>query len=256
VLAAFIVRVVGDGKKPGKAEQVAPALNPALHEMPPLAIAALRRELRMMGDRVREQLDLVIQATLAGKTIDTGLVQEREQLIDRHHAEIIHFAGQLLQVESAVDIRMAAVNLVEAADYLESLADLIEKELLPLYERQRASGISLSPGSGERLRAFAVAVSAALDRSLKAVEDADEALAGEILDAKPELRRLERAVLDLEAFPNDGDSRPRIARAPLERELAESLRRTYSLVRRFVRVGTGLLRTEMDRETTVLPPGP
>ena len=31
----------------------------------------------------------------------------------------------------------------------------------------------------------------------------------------------------------------------LERELTESLRRVFSLVRRFVRVGTGLLRTEM-----------
>jgi hypothetical protein len=31
----------------------------------------------------------------------------------------------------------------------------------------------------------------------------------------------------------------------LERDLSESLRRTYSLIRRFVRVGTGLLRADM-----------
>ena len=33
----------------------------------------------------------------------------------------------------------------------------------------------------------------------------------------------------------------------LERELTESLRRAYSLVRRFVRVGTGLLRSDMEK---------
>ena len=32
----------------------------------------------------------------------------------------------------------------------------------------------------------------------------------------------------------------------LERELTESLRRAYSLVRRFVRLGTGLLRADME----------
>ena len=37
----------------------------------------------------------------------------------------------------------------------------------------------------------------------------------------------------------------------MERDLAESLRRAYSLVRRLVRVGTGLLRTEMDHPDAV-----
>jgi hypothetical protein len=83
-------------------------------------------------------------------------------------------------------------------------------------------------------------------RALKAVADADEALARGILDSKPELRRLERAVLDLDSSTGDTDARPRFARGPLERALAESLRRAYSLVRRLVRVGTGLLRADMD----------
>jgi hypothetical protein len=42
----------------------------------------------------------------------------------------------------------------------------------------------------------------------------------------------------------------RVVRSPMERELAESLRRAYSLVRRLVRVGTGLLRAEIDRPDT------
>jgi len=81
-------------------------------------------------------------------------------------------------------------------------------------------------------------VSGELQRALDAVENADHAMARRVLDAKPELRRLERALRDAD---------PRVERAASEREIAETLRRAYSLVRRLVTVGTGLLRADMDR---------
>jgi phosphate:Na+ symporter len=251
LLAALIVRVVGEGPKPKELEQVAPALNPVLYEMPPLAIDAIRREVSLLGERVREQLDLAMAAIFSGRPVDAGSVETRERLLDKHHAQIVHYAEHLLQQELARETGLVAVNLVEAADYLEALGDLVEKELIPIYERQRASGASLSPDSADRLRAFAAAVSGELHRSLTAVGEADEVLARGILDAKPELRRLERAIFDFELAPGDADARIRVVRIPMERDLAESLRRAYSLVRRLVRVGTGLLRTEMDHPNAV-----
>lgn len=238
VLAALIVRIVGDGPRPREPEQVATALNAVLYEMPPLALDAVRRELAALGQRVREQLDLAMAAILAGKDIAVGPLQSREQLIDRHHAEIVHYVQHLLQQELAADTGMTAVDLVEAADYLESLGDLVEKELVPLYERQRAADTAASPDSMARLAEFATAVSGELQRALDAVENADHAMARRVLDAKPELRRLERALRDAD---------PRVERAVSEREIAETLRRAYSLVRRLVTVGTGLLRADMDR---------
>jgi len=251
LLAALIVRVVGEGPKPKELEQVAPALNPVLYEMPPLAIDAIRLEVSLLGERVREQLDLAMAAIFSGRHVDVGSVETRERLLDKHHAQIVHYAEHLLQQELARETGLVAVNLVEAADYLEALGDLVEKELIPIYERQRASGASLSPDSADRLRAFAAAVSGELHRSLLAVGEADEVLARGILDAKPELRRLERAIFDFELAPGDADARMRVVRIPMERDLAESLRRAYSLVRRLVRVGTGLLRTEMDHPNAV-----
>lgn len=237
VLAALIVRIVGEGPKPGEPEEVATGLNPVLYEMPPLAMDAVRRELGALGGRVREQLDLAVAAILAGKDIAAGPLQSREQLIDRHHAEIVRYVQPLLQQELEADTGMAAVDLVEAADYLESLGDLVEKELVPLYERQRAAGTAASPDSLAPLAAFATAVSGELQRALEAVLAADQAMARRVLASKPELRRLERALRDAD---------PRVERAASEREIAETLRRAYSLVRRLVTVGTGLLRADMD----------
>jgi phosphate:Na+ symporter len=238
VMAALIVRIVGDGPQPREPEQVATELNPVLYEMPPLAMDAVRRELGALGQRVREQLDLAMAAILEGKDIAAGSLQSREQLIDRHHAEIVRYVQPMLQQELAVDTGMAVVDLVEAADYLESLGDLVEKELVPLYERQRAADTAASPDSLARLAAFATAVSGELQRALEAVQAADLDMARRVLDSKPELRRLERALREAD---------PRVERTASEREIAETLRRAYSLVRRLVTVGTGLLRVDMDR---------
>jgi hypothetical protein len=80
---------------------------------------------------------------------------------------------------------------------------------------------------------------------LQAVGAEDQVLAASVIDAKSHVRELERTVID----SNSGDA-PRLVRpSALERELAESLRRSYSLVRRFVRVGTGLHRTGMGDAT-------
>ena len=52
----------------------------------------------------------------------------------------------------------------------------------------------------------------------------------------------------LEGFPNGLLAIPpqRLLPNALERELTESVRRTYSLIRRFVRVGAGLPRIDME----------
>lgn len=237
VLASLIVRIVGDGPQRREPEQVATELNPVLYDMPPLALDAVRRELGALGRRVREQLDLAMAAILAGKDIEAGPLQSREEMIDRHHAEIVRYVQPMLQQELSADSGMAVVDLVEAADYLESLGDLVEKELVPLHERRRAADAAASPDALARLAEFATAVSGELQRALEAVQAGDPDMARRVLDSKPELRRLERALRDAD---------PRIERTASEREITETLRRAYSLVRRLVTVGTGLLRADMD----------
>jgi phosphate:Na+ symporter len=246
VLAALIVRVVGEGPTPKDQEQVAVALNPVLYKIPPLALDAVRQELRRMGEVVRGQLDLVVAAILVGKPIDIRAAQERERLIDRHHAELVRYLEHLLQKEFARDTGLASIDLAEVADYLEALGDLVERELIPLYERHRARGAALSPDSVERIQAFASSVSEELHRALNAVADGDQALAQALLDSKPEIRRRERAIFDSALATGDAPAAIRVSRSPLERELAEALRRAYSLVRRLVRTGTGLLRATSE----------
>jgi phosphate:Na+ symporter len=250
LLARLIVRVVGEGPAAKGDEDIAPGLNPVLFEIPPMALDAARREVLRLGERVAEQITAAMPtmaAVLAGKQAALDSLHERERLIDSHHAAIVGFIEKMLQPELPQDICRAAVDLVEAADYLEAIGDLIDKEVIPLFRRHEARGTAISPQARERLRTLAEAVSQELRRALRAVAEQDLELARSVLEAKPQIRDLERAATELQAESDPVDGVSRVLPTALERELAESLRRGYSLVRRFVRVGTGLLRADMQR---------
>jgi phosphate:Na+ symporter len=242
LLAKLIVRVVGEGKTPEDVAEVAPELNPVLLDMPPMAIDAARRELLRLGQRVAELLDAAVPAILDGRGAEIEALRADEEQIDRHHAAMVGFIEQVLQSEHAPDVSRDAVNLAEAADYLEAIADLVDREMIPLHQRRAGRGTETDPQSRDRLHALSEAVRHEFRRALQAVGEENRELAASVIEAKSHVRGLERTVID-----SNSDDAPRLIRpSALERELAESLRRSYSLIRRFVRVGMGLHRAGVE----------
>ncbi len=242
LLAKLIVRVVGEGKAPEQAAEVAPELNLVLLDMPPMAIDAARRELLRLGERVGDLLDAAVPAIMEGRDAEIEALRADEEHIDWQHAAIVGFIEQVLHSERAPDISRNAMNLAEAADYLEAIADLVDREMIPLHQRHTERGTETDPQSRERLHTLSEAVRHEFRRALQAFGEGNRALATSVIDAKSHVRGLEQTVIDW-----NSDDAPRLIRpSALERELAESLRRSYSLIRRFVRVGTGLHRNGME----------
>jgi phosphate:Na+ symporter len=246
LMASVIVRVFGEESKADEADELAPALNPVLFEVPPLAVDAARREVCHLGERVALQVEAVLPAILEARHSVFDAAHANEKLIDAHHAQIVGFVEKLLQPESPSDVCRTAIDLVEAADYLESIGDLIDKEMIPLCRRHAERGTPIGPQARQHLGELAAAVSAELRRALRAVADADQSLGRDVLDSKPRMRVLERSAIEFQIEPQLSDDPQRLLPNALERELTESLRRIYSLVRRFVRAGTDLLRTGVD----------
>ncbi len=240
LLAKWIVRVIGEGKRPEEdAQDVAPELNPLLLDVPPLAVDAARRELLQLGGRVGELLDTAGPAIRSGRSQEIEAMHANERLIDQHHAAILRFLENVLQAKRAPDVVRNAIDLIEAADHLEAIADLVDREIIPLHQRHTERGTEVDEESRVCVRALADAVRHEFHRALQAVGEEDHELAQAVIDAKSRVRDLERAVVDFQ--PDSGPVR--VSRH--DRELAELLRRIYSLIRRFVRVGTGLQRVEI-----------
>ena len=243
LLAALIVRVVGQGPEKQKGVDIAAELNPVLFELPPVALEAARREVVLLGERVGVLLDTAVPAILADTRDEIEKLEGAEQSIDQLHAAIVGFLEKLLGPGQSPDVCRMAIDLVEAADYLESIGDLVDREMIPLYQRHAESSAAMSPQAREGLRAFAQAVSEELRQALRAVAEADQELARSVLDSKAQLRTLERAAIERQVQAGQAvqaETPQWVLPTALERELTESLRRAYSLVRRFVRVGTGL----------------
>ena len=215
-------------------------MNPVLFELPPLALDAARRELLLLGNRVGDLLDAAVPMILGRSPVGIDKLDEREQRIDRHHASLVAFIEKLMESGQSPDICRTAIDLVEAADYLESIGDLIDREMIPLYQRHAECGVELSMQARERLRSLAEAVSQELRRALHAVAEADQSLAQDVLETKAQVRSLERTAIEPQFVSQQTDNQQWVLPTAMERELAESLRRAYSLVRRFVRIGTGL----------------
>ena len=240
LLATLIVRVVGEGPEHPKGRDIETELNPVLFELPPLALDAARRELLLLGNRVGDLLDAAVPMILGRSPVGIDKLDEREQRIDRHHASLVAFIEKLMESGQSPDICRTAIDLVEAADYLESIGDLIDREMIPLYQRHAECGVELSMQARERLRSLAEAVSQELRRALHAVAEADQSLAQDVLETKAQVRSLERTAIEPQFVSQQTDNQQWVLPTAMERELAESLRRAYSLVRRFVRIGTGL----------------
>ena len=128
--AALIVPMTGQPPA-AKEEDLAPALNTVLFEIPRMAVDAVRRELLHLGERVADQLDDAVRVILDDQPAMIDALHEREVLVDRHYASIVGFVEQLLQPELPANVIKTAVELVEAADYLESIGDLGDKEMIP-----------------------------------------------------------------------------------------------------------------------------
>lgn len=246
LLAALIARVCGDEPVPREADDPAPALNTVLFEIPPLAVDSARHEVVRLGERVADQLDEAVRAVLVDDTATFDALHSNEARIDHHHGAIVAFLEKLLQPELPGDVTRSAIELVEAADYLEAIGDLVDKEMIPLYLRHAARETRISDEARTRLQALATAVSHELRHALGAVAEADPARALSVLEAKAAVRRLERISFDVERDALTAETLRHLLPNALERELTESLRRVFSLVRRFVRVGTGLQRAGMS----------
>jgi len=239
-LASLIVRVVGEGTASEASGERTPDLDPALLDMPPLALDSVRREVVELGQAVGHLLDSAVTAILEGKETEIAGVLAQEPGIDRHHAAIVGFIEELLQRPHAPDVSRGAIDLAEVSDYLEAIADLVEKEMIPSPQRLGEWITEVEPPSRDRLRALSEAVSHEFRQAMQAVGQENQDLARSVLDAKSRVRELERAAIDPPVDPTAENGPPRRRPTALERDLTESLRRLYSLTRRAARVGTGL----------------
>jgi phosphate:Na+ symporter len=171
-------------------------LDPELHGTPALALAAAARELRRLGDLVLAMLEQAPSAVLAGPRGEVERVRAADVDVDILYDHIIGYLARLSEERLMEGESQRLLTLLEAANALESIADLVETNLAGLGQRRLDTGVLPSLSTRILLEELFASTVEILTDALSAVVDQDEDAARRVRKAKAGFnRRLDAARL-------------------------------------------------------------
>ena len=218
-------------------EEVARAryLDLELIRTPSLAVDRARLELLHMGEWVREMLVQVMPALLDGEAEELMELRRSDEAVDLLHGHIVTYLGRLSRENLSKEESDELVTLLEAANDLEAVGDIIETNLVAQGLGRLETGVEVSPQTREVLEVFHAAVLRGFDLSLQAVAQRNEAAARAVLEMKGEVKRMARSASSHEARRLVADEPNRLEAYSVEVDILKNLERIHYFTRRMAR---------------------
>lgn len=178
--------------EPAKAENGRSFLEHSDLQTPVAALAGASREVLGVGDMIERML---VQANDALQQTDISklsTISALEGRVDRVQHEIKVYVSRVDQTEIGDQHRRRATDIVDYAINLEHIGDIIEKGLLAELAKKITRGLTFSRDGHEELsRLFAVTIDN-LRMAQAVFATRDNAMARRLVEAKEDVRRLER----------------------------------------------------------------
>ena len=207
-------------------------LDDVLLDTPALALDRAQLEIGRLGDRVSDMYEEFLEPTFAHDTARLEEIAEMDADVDVLHAHIVAYLAKISAGELSHNESDALLRLIQAANQIEHIGDLIEVNLVGLGRKLAEDGVTISSGTGDIIREYHRKVGDALRGSTEAMREADRKLARQVRRMKPQMAELatntvrhalDRLVVD---EPN------RMQAYTREMELIENLTRIYRHSRR------------------------
>ena len=207
-------------------------LDEVLLDTPALALERAQLEIGRLGDRVNEMYGAFLEPTFAHDTARLEEIAEMDVDVDMLHGRIVTYLAQISSGELSRHETDGLLRLIQAANQIEHIGDLIETNLVGLGQKLAEDGVRVSDATAGIIRDYHAKVGDALRGSTDALRETDTKLARKVRRMKPEMTELaqntvrhalERLVVD---EPN------RLAAYTREMELVENLTRIFRHSRR------------------------
>ena len=226
-------------------------LDDILVQTPAMALDLVRMELGRLGAcayrMVRETLTPVIRGTRG----DLRSLEKLDEDVDRLHAALITFLGRLSQENLSTRQSQRLHVYMTAANYLESIGDLIETNIVEAGLERLNHNIQISGSTEGIFKGLHEKVAWATRTAVQSLVEADVEKALGVVSAKEEVNRLaEEAEVHLSrrltaAAPN------RLAAFRIESELVEYFKRVYYFAKRIAKIAAAesqptAIRAEVD----------
>ncbi|MBC8451144.1 MAG: Na/Pi cotransporter family protein [Planctomycetes bacterium] len=210
-------------------------LDRSLIDTPSLALDRVRLELLHMGNRVEDMYKASLRALLDGTQAQLFRLRSTDEAVDTLHGAVVEYLGLVSQESLSADQTEELMRLLEAANALENIGDVIETSMVNMGLERLDVGLQVSPQTREVIGAYHVTVGKALSAAVVAVIQKNPVQAGYVLGMKEEIKgQLKQASLH-EVQRLVAEEPGRLSAYRIEMDTLGSLRRIYDYCRRMAR---------------------
>jgi phosphate:Na+ symporter len=161
---------------------------------PALALAAAGREVGRLGGLTLSMLDQAPQAVLSGPRVALDRLVEDDTEVDLLYDHVIGYLAALSKGTLSGPEGRRLLTLLEAANALESIADVVETNLVAIGHRRLDAGVRVAELTSALLTELFAAVNGTVTDAIAAVVDEDAEAADRVFEGKTTInRRLDEA---------------------------------------------------------------
>jgi phosphate:Na+ symporter len=202
---------------------------------PFLALDAVRSETGRLGERVIHMFDGILEAVLSGTGRDLQTIENMDSEVDSLHGHVVKFLGKISMGELADQEHKELIELVQAANLLEEIGDIIEINLVTLGHRRIDENVVVSDQTRSVITEFHQVVAKALEDTVRAVRDNNEDAAKQVVTIKKEIKGMANQTAQHGLVRLVADEPNRLSTYTREMEVLENFQRIYTLCRSLAR---------------------
>jgi phosphate:Na+ symporter len=197
---------------------------------PSLALGQATREVLRASDIVREMLIDSIKAFETDDPAAIAMVKSKDNLIDLLDRHIRLYITRLSSSTLTEAQTRRSMTVLEMSRDLESIGDIIDRNIMPLASKRVTKGITFSPEGLAEILSFHTKVIENFDMAVTAFTGNDRDLADTVLRNKEELGSLERELVQAHLDRLRRGFRESIETSHIHLDLIGNLARINSLV--------------------------
>ncbi len=221
---------------PSDTEVVRPRyLDTELFRTPSLAADRARLEVLHMGERVRGMITGILPALFEGTNEDLIEVKSLDEGVDLLHGKIVTYLRRLSQENLSEPVSQDLLSIMEAANDLEAIGDVIETNLVVQGLERLQEGVVVSRVTQEVLTEFQQMVLGAFDLALQAVSQRSREAASAVVAMKAEVNQMADKASLHEVRRLIADEPRRLETYTLEVDVLKNLKRIYYFSKRMAR---------------------
>ena len=207
-------------------------LDDVLLDTPSLALQRAQLEIGRLGDRVCQMYEEFLQPTIDKNTVRLVSIAAMKVEIDALYGQIVNYLSHISARELPRNETDALMRLVQAANQLENIGDLIVTNLIGVGQKLVMDGVTISPVSRRTIRDYHKVVGDALRDSNQAFRDGDVELARQVRKMKRDMTELAGNTVHHALDQMIAHEPKRLQTYKREMELVENLTRIYRHSRR------------------------